>query len=102
MGIPCYHIMQEHIAQLQVLYLHDFHRRWFFNTPPEDFVQAAPRPILDPIIVRTKGRPTGSKSQQPKSSTQRDPSHFEQQSSTLSKKNQKPAASKFRKRIRIG
>ena len=42
MGIPCYHIIQERIAQNQILYQHDFHSCWFFNTPPDQFIQTAP------------------------------------------------------------
>jgi hypothetical protein len=78
MGIPCYHIIRDRIAQNQVLYCHDFHPRWFFNRPLESFIQIALRPILNPIMVQTRGRPR--KLQQPKSSTAREPSRFEQRS----------------------
>ncbi|KAI9774990.1 MAG: hypothetical protein M1840_000206 [Geoglossum simile] len=96
MGIPCCHIIKERIAHNQILYQHDFHPRWFFNRPPEDFIQTAPRSILNPITVQGKGRPQQSKSQQPASSTTRDPSQFERTAI------RGEAASKSRKRTRTG
>jgi hypothetical protein len=56
MGIPCYHIIQDRISNGQVLYQHDFHPRWFFTRLPEEFIQIAPRPILNPRTMHTKGR----------------------------------------------
>ncbi|KAI9771455.1 MAG: hypothetical protein M1840_002075 [Geoglossum simile] len=67
----------DRIAQNQVLYHHDFHPRWFFDRPLENFIQIASRPILNPIVIQTRGRPR--KPQQPKSSTARDPSYFERE-----------------------
>ena len=76
LGLPCYHNIQERVSQNKVLYLHDFHQRWFF-IPPEGPTQLPSCPILNPAIVSTRGRPQGSLNHRPKSSTQRDPSQFE-------------------------
>jgi hypothetical protein len=57
MGISCYHIIRDRIAQTQVLYCHDFHPCWFFDRPLESFIQIALRPILNLIVVQTKGCP---------------------------------------------
>src|SRR6266480_3235371 len=102
MGIPCYHIIKDRIAQNQILYQHDFHPRWFFIRPPEDFIQIAPRPILNPITIRTKGRPRGSKNRQPESSTVRDASQFEKSLSGSSAMAKGTPATKPRKRTRTG
>lgn len=104
MGIPCYHVMQERISQSRVLYLYDFYQRWFFDLPSEDFVQVAPRPILDPITVKTKGRPLGSKNRQPAAFTQREPSQFKQLSQATKKRASKTTNSnpKTHKRTRTG
>ena len=48
-------------------------------------IQAAPRPILNPIIVRMKGRPAGSQNQQPESSTRQILSQSEQSVSSKGK-----------------
>ena len=48
MGLPCCHIIQERLRRGEILYLHDFHSHWFFAVPSDDFVQAAPCPILNP------------------------------------------------------
>src|SRR5438034_1043761 len=77
LGLPCYHVIQVRASQNQVLYLHDFHCRWFFVAPPDDFIHISSHPILNPQIVKTKDQPIGSKNQQTKSSTHRDPSEFE-------------------------
>ena len=76
LGLLCYHTIQEQALQNKVLYLHDFHQRWFF-IPPEGPTQLPPCPILNPAIVSTRGRPQGSLNHRSKSSTQRDPSQFE-------------------------
>jgi hypothetical protein len=76
LGLPCYHVIQDRISQNKVLYLHDFHQRWFF-TSPEGPTQLPPPPILNPAIVSTRGRPQGSLNHRPKSSTQRNLSQFE-------------------------
>ena len=76
LGLLCYHTIQEWISQNKVLYLHDFHQRWFF-TPPKGPIQLPPCPILNPSIVSTQGHPQGSLNHRPKSSTQQDQSHFE-------------------------
>jgi len=100
LGLPCYHIIQERTSQNQLLYLHDFHRRWFFITPPDDFIQVPLCPILNPQVVKTKGRPKGSKKQQTASSTQRDPSEFE--ATIESQKRKGVTKQKERKRTRTG
>src|SRR5579862_910534 len=84
--LPCYHIIQQQISQNKVLYLHNFHRHWFFVPPLSDFIQTAHRPILNPLIIKSKGRPVGSKNRQPASSTQREPSRFEMIARKQSKK----------------
>jgi len=64
MGIPCYHVMQQWIAKNQVLQLQDFHPYWFFNQSIMDM--QIPLPILDPIVMHTKGWPRDSTNWQPK------------------------------------
>ena len=77
MGLPCCHVIQEQLKKEEILYLHDFHPRWFFAAPSNDFIQAAPRPILNPRVIQTRGRPSKSKNKQPVSSTRREASRFE-------------------------
>jgi hypothetical protein len=95
MGLPCCHVIKDRLARGQTLYQHDFHPRWFFNQPPEQFIQTTPRPILNPITVQTKGRP---RNRQPQSSTARDSSLFESSTVAASSTGQK----KPRKRARQG
>ncbi|KAI9766969.1 MAG: hypothetical protein M1839_004660 [Geoglossum umbratile] len=64
----------------------------------ESFIQIASQPILNPIVVQTRGRPR--KLQQPKSSTAREPSHFEQELPAA--KNSAKTRRKARKRTRTG
>ena len=59
LGLPCYHVIQERILQNKVLYLHNFHQRWFF-TPTEHLTQLPPCPISNSAIVTTRSHPQGS------------------------------------------
>jgi hypothetical protein len=99
MGLPCYHLIQEQQKRNEILYLYDFHPRWFFVPPPIDMIHAAPRLILDLIVVRTKGHPAGSQNKQPESSTRQTPSQFEQ---VVSSRGRKGKNSSSRKRTRTG
>src|SRR5437762_3852065 len=69
MGISCYHTLKTRIRAGEVIYLHDFHSRWFFEEPSDSLIQAAPRPILNPSVVQTRGRLAAKNKRQPISST---------------------------------
>jgi hypothetical protein len=60
-GLPCAHVIQERLYEDGALNLEGFHPHWFFDKP-----SASERPfladidlILDPEIVKAKGRPKG-------------------------------------------
>ncbi|KAK6207460.1 hypothetical protein QIS74_00794 [Colletotrichum tabaci] len=85
-GLPCKHILWDHIESRQSLDPSNIHPHWFWerNAPST----ADESLILDPITIRGRGRPQGSieaqrapfanrRSKNPASDTRRDPSAFE-------------------------
>ncbi|KAI9780326.1 MAG: hypothetical protein M1839_006749 [Geoglossum umbratile] len=77
MGLPCYHLMQQRLDANKILYLHDFHPRWFFDPLDTDFIQIARPSILNPDVIRSQGRPVSTGKKVLKSSTRQEPSKFE-------------------------
>lgn len=61
MGLPCYHIMWQRRQENGVLLLTDIDRHWYYN---RDFSMEGntlvPRPVLEPVVIRVKGRPKGA------------------------------------------
>ena len=93
MGLPCFHVVHERLLEGGYIFPTDIHPFWWYtrpeatapsavNTPgPHPHPHPRPRPpVLNPSVVRGKGRPRGLKNREKGhgvTSTQRDPSQFE-------------------------
>ena len=78
-GLPCRHILFERIQANNTLILEDFDSFWHTTSNLDQDLSSSNAP-LDPLVVRSKGRPKGSLNMDGTSrtrSTRRDPSHFE-------------------------
>ena len=82
MGLLCCHTIWKRKRDNGVILLEDIHPYWYYNRPESSVATQLPRPILDPVPIRGRGRPQGALggvSRVPKSSTKRLPSTFELQ-----------------------
>ena len=84
MGLPCYHIVLERLANPGHILPEDIHPFWWYKRPKPNTASAIAVQtllvILNPAVVRGKGRPRGSKNKEKGhgvTATRRDPSQFE-------------------------
>lgn len=84
-GLPCYHQIYQKQQNPGRLSLADINPHWYYDrgvVPPQN----TRRILLDPLVVKGKGRPKGSKGKgknMGESSTRRDPSLFEHEAIEL-------------------
>jgi hypothetical protein len=84
-GLPCYHQIYQKQQNPGRLSLADIDPHWYYDrgvAPPQN----TRRILLDPLVVKGKGRPKGSKGKgknMGESSTRRDPSLFEHEAIEL-------------------
>lgn len=90
MGLPCYHTVHERLSNGGYILPIDIHPFWWYKRPElhtsSTMNTQTRRLILNPAVVRGKGRPRGSKNKQKGhgiTSTWRDPSQFEHIPSSL-------------------
>jgi hypothetical protein len=86
-GVPCIHIIKEYIDQNRSLPLDQFHQQWHLYPANEVAPLRIQDLVLEPLVVRRRGRPAGSlnnpvlpaslETSSQDLSTQRDPSAFE-------------------------
>src|SRR5690606_21458304 len=87
MGLPCAHVLHARIGSRMPLTKADVIDRWLLVAPTPPLpplpppLHIAPRLLLDPHVVQTRGRPPATGS-----STRRDPSHFENAPPTASRR----------------
>jgi hypothetical protein len=84
MGLPCFHTINERLQGGGYILPTDIHKFWWYRRPQQGTPSATDvqtrRLVLNPAIVRGKGRPRGSKNKargHGVTSTYRDPSQFE-------------------------
>ena len=80
MGIPCHHQIAERLREKEGLHLSEIHERWHFIKPSGKVgpVATGQLLLLNPRVIKGKGRPKGSKTKhKAASSTKRDASAFE-------------------------
>jgi hypothetical protein len=70
MGLPCFHTVAKQLATPGHILLEDIHPFWWYkrpdpSTPFEIAVQIRPV-VLNPAVVRGKGRPRGAKGKKSK------------------------------------
>ncbi|RFU33344.1 hypothetical protein B7463_g3034, partial [Scytalidium lignicola] len=85
MGLPCYHTIWERIKDGGSVRIQDIHLHWLYYRSPEITQEPPLIQVLDPLVIRGKGRPKGALGQGkklPESNTKRLPSAFELPSST--------------------
>jgi hypothetical protein len=89
MGIPCYHTVAKRLTNPGYILPEDIHPFWFYKRPKaytqSDVAAQNPTVVLNPAIIRGKGRPRGSKNKEKNhriTSTRRDLSAFELPSSS--------------------
>ena len=73
MELPCAHFIRQQLVTGQHIHLEHVHRHWFFEPleAPTGVDLILDPQVLDPLPVRTRGRPRGARS------TRRLPSQFE-------------------------
>ena len=81
-GLPCYHTLYQRKLSTGVVHLEDIHAHWHFSQPETGPLStpAPPLPVLNPLVVKGKGRPRGALgtgSRVAPTSTRREPSSFE-------------------------
>jgi hypothetical protein len=88
-GLPCYHLIWERENTGGVILPEDIHAHWYYNRPEEStFASNLQMPVLNPQVVRRRGRPKGALGKSGKSATstisgtKRLPSAFELPSSS--------------------
>ena len=83
MGIPCFHTVHERLSSGGYILLADIHPFWWYKRPEASTSSAIEVQtctiVLNPAVVRGKGRPRGSKNKKgyQLTNTRRDPSQFE-------------------------
>jgi hypothetical protein len=85
MGIPCYHTVAKRLANPGYILPEDIHPFWWYKRPELSTNSAVKvqtrRVVLNPVVVRGKGRPRGARGRNAKNNgittTRRDPSQFE-------------------------
>jgi hypothetical protein len=97
-GLPCYHTIWERKRDGGVILLEDIHPHWYYIRPEScTLVQpiiSLPLPILNPMLVKGKGRPKGALGNTVRATnTRRDLSAWELPSSSAPVILQKPPAS---------
>ena len=84
-GLPCYHTLYQRKLSTGVVHLEDIHVHWHYSRPEPGPLSAPPLPVLNPLVVRGKGRPRGAlgtRGRVAPTSTRREPSAFELPSSS--------------------
>jgi hypothetical protein len=82
-GLPCYHTLYERKLSTGVVHLKDIHAHWHYSRPEPGTLSTPDLPILNPLVVKGKGRPRGALGTRvAPTNTRRDPSSFELPSSS--------------------
>jgi hypothetical protein len=84
-GLPCYHILYQRQLSTGVVHLEDIHAHWHYSRPEPGPLSVPPLPVLNPLVMRSKGRPhgaLGTRGRVAPTSTRREPSAFELPSSS--------------------
>jgi hypothetical protein len=84
-GLPCYYTLYQRKLSTGVVHLEDIHAHWHFSRPEPGPLSMPALPVLNPLVVKGKGRPhgaLGTRSRVAPISTRRDPSSFELPSSS--------------------
>jgi len=84
-GLPCYHTIYQRKISTGVVHLEDIHAHWHFSRPEPGPLSTPALPVLNPLVVKGKGRPRGALgtgSRVAPTSTQREASAFELPSSS--------------------
>lgn len=84
-GLPCYHTLYQRKLSTGVVHLEDIHAHWHYSRPEPGPLSVPPLPVLNPLVVRSKGRPhgaLGTRGRVAPTSTRREPSAFELPSSS--------------------
>jgi hypothetical protein len=79
LGLPCYHTIWERQQSPGMLGLQDINSHWYYSQGVQTGLLSR-HMLLNPRIVKGKGRPKGSKAKKKgntESSTRREPSLFE-------------------------
>ena len=83
-GLPCYHTLYERKLSTGVVHLKDIHAHWHYSRPEPGTLSIPDLPILNPLVVKGKGRPRGALGTRvAPTNTRRDPSSFELPSSSV-------------------
>jgi hypothetical protein len=84
-GLPCYHTLYERKLSTGVVHLKDIHAHWHYSRPEPGTLSTPALPVLNPLVVKGKGRPRGAlgTGRVAPTSTRRDPSAFELPSSSV-------------------
>ena len=85
-GLPCYHTLYQRKLSTSVVHLEDIHVHWHFSWPEPGTLSIPALPVLNPLVVKGKGRPRGALgtgSRVAPTSTRREPSSFELPSSSV-------------------
>jgi hypothetical protein len=85
MGLPCFHVISERLSSPGYILPEDIHPFWWYKRPELNTSSAIDKQthqvVLNPAVVRGKGRPKGAKGKKAKghgiTATRRDPSQFE-------------------------
>jgi hypothetical protein len=84
-GLPCYYTLYQRKLSTGVVHLEDIHTHWHYSRPKPGPFSAPPLPVLNPLVLKGKGRPRGALgtgSRVAPTSTRREPSSFELPSSS--------------------
>jgi hypothetical protein len=83
-GLPCYHTLYQRKLSPGVVYLEDIHVHWHYSRPEPGTISTLALPVLNPLVVKGKGRPRGAlgTGRVTLTSTRREPSAFELPSSS--------------------
>jgi hypothetical protein len=83
MGLPCYHTLYQRKLSTGVVHLEDIHAHWHYSRPEPGTLSTPALPVLNPLVVKGKGRPRGALGTRvAPTSTRREPSAFELPSSS--------------------
>jgi hypothetical protein len=83
-GLPCYYTLYERKLSTGVVHLKDIHTHWHYSRPEPGTLSTPALPVLNPLVVKGKGRPLGAlgTGRVAPTSTRREPSSFELPSSS--------------------
>jgi len=83
-GLPCYYTLYERKLSTGVVHLKDTHVYWYYSRPELGTLSMPALPVLNPLVVKGKGRPRGAlgTGRVAPTSTRPEPSAFELLSSS--------------------